>query len=375
MLTGLITQAAVAQNFNYDKDRISSHAIYLRSMDVQTADLNKDGYLDIVLAVEWAPNAILWGTKDGKYYDNHAMKLSNNTYDSEDIAIADFNNDGWLDLVFAAEDDMNHEFYLNKGNGKFEEVKNKFPQFISNAAQAYDFNGDGAIDLIFGNQGQSRLFINDGKGNFTDETQSRLPIDEDTTTQDIALVDVDNDGDIDIIMGNESGNQLWINQGKGFFSNETANRLPSSANIETRKVIIIDVNKDNNPDIFLCNVAYDDTKNNQDKLYLNNGNGNFTDVTETHLPAQDLSTLDALPLDVNHDGHLDLILAHGGKVKPSVFINNGSGKFILDENVLSGLSFLGNYIAILAQDFNHDGKADIYLGGFMSSDMILIQNN
>lgn len=374
-LAGLFTQVSLAQNFSFDKERISSHAIYLRSMDVQTADLNKDGYVDIVLAVEWAPNAILWGNKDGRFYDQHSMKLSTNNFDSEDIAIADFNNDGWLDLVFAAEDDMNHEFYLNQGNGRFEEVKNKFPQFISNAVQAYDFNGDGAIDLIFGNQGQSRLFINDGKGNFTEETESRLPQDENTTTQDIALVDVNHDGNIDIIMGNENGNQLWINRGKGFFTNETAGRFPSSPDMETRKVIIIDVNQDGHPDVFLCNVAYDDTKKKQDKLYLNDGKGNFADVTETHLPAQDLSTLDALPLDVNHDGHPDLILAHGGKVKPSVFINDGSGKFMLDESVLSGISFLGNYIAILAQDFNQDGKPDIYLGGFMSADMILIQNN
>src|SRR5690606_28730687 len=171
--------------------------------------------------------------------------------DTEDIAIADFNNDGWLDLVFAAEDDMNHEFYLNQGNGRFKEVKNKFPQFISNAVQAYDFNGDGAIDLIFGNQGQSRLFINDGKGNFTEETESRLPQDENTTTQDIALVDVNHDGNIDIIMGNENGNQLWINRGKGFFTNETAGRFPSSPDMETRKVIIIDVNQDGHPDIYL----------------------------------------------------------------------------------------------------------------------------
>lgn len=229
--------------------------------------------------------------------------------------------------------------------------------------------------MIFGNQGQSRLFINDGKGNFTEETESRLPQDENTTTQDIALVDVNHDGNIDIIMGNENGNQLWINRGKGFFTNETAGRFPSSPDMETRKVIIIDVNQDGHPDVFLCNVAYDDTKKKQDKLYLNDGKGNFADVTETHLPAQDLSTLDALPLDVNHDGHPDLILAHGGKVKPSVFINDGSGKFMLDESVLSGISFLGNYIAILAQDFNQDGKPDIYLGGFMSADMILIQNN
>lgn len=374
-LAGLLSQNMDSQRFSYQPELISSHAIYLRSMDVQVADLNKDGYMDIVLAVEWAPNAILWGNKDGKYRDEHSMKLSKNLYDSEDVAIADFNNDGWLDLVFAAEDDMNHEFYLNQGNGQFTEVKDNFPKFIANSVLAYDFNKDGNMDLIFGSQGQSRIFMNDGKGNFTDETSLRLPNDENTTTQDIALIDIDNDGDMDMVLGNENGNQLWLNDGKGYFKNVTTGRFPSSQDIETRKVIILDVNQDGYQDVFLCNVAYDDTKKKQDKLYLNDKRGKFTDVTDIYLPAQELSTLDAAVLDLNNDGHLDLVLAHGGKVKPSVLINDGKGKFRWDEQVFSEHHFPGNYISILAKDFNHDGKLDIYFGGFMTDDRIIIREN
>ena len=366
----ILSNTGIGQSFINKSENLNSHAIYLRSMDVQAADLNKDGYLDIVLAIEWAPNAILWGTKEGIYSDNHAMKLSKNLFDSEDVAIADYNNDGWLDLVFAAEDDQNHEFYFNKGNGKFEEVKNKFPKFTSNSVLAYDFNQDGNMDLIFGNAGQSRLFINDGKANFIDETDKRLPKDT-KITQDIALIDVDNDGDMDLLIGNEDGNELWINNGQGFFTNETEKRFPSSSSIETRKVIVFDAEGDGDQDVFICNVDSDKTKEKQDKLYINNGKGFFVDATN-QIPNQALETLDALALDVNEDGKLDLILAHGGKVQPSILINDGKGNFSFG-NQLADISFVGNYISLIAADFNQDGKKDIYFGGFMTDDRLIIR--
>src|SRR5690606_29628305 len=147
----------------------------------------------------------------------------------------------------------NHEYYLNFGNGKFENVSLRLPKFISNAVQAHDFNGDGHIDLIFGNQGQNRIFINDGTGKFKDETELRLPKDE-STTQNIALIDFDNVGDMDLIIGNDEGNFLWMNQGRGFFKDITLNHSPSSKDIETRKVTVFDANKDGFMDVFLSNV-------------------------------------------------------------------------------------------------------------------------
>jgi hypothetical protein len=367
-LTCLGTQV-LAQNFIHKSKNISSHAIYLRTMDVKAVDLNKDGYLDLVLAVEWAPNAILWGSKDGNFNENPAMKLSPNMYDSEDVAIADFDKDGWLDLVFAAEDDMNHEFYFNRGKNGFVEVKDKFPKFISNAVIAHDFNEDGHVDLIFGNQGQNRIFINDGKANFTEETNLRLP-NEEKITQDIALLDVDGDGDMDLIIGNEDGNQLWINQGKGIFKDETSSRFPSGE-METRKVIVIDVNKDGFKDVFLCNVDSPEKNPKPDKLYLNDGKGNFKDVSETHLPNQNIDTLDAVVIDVNLDGYMDLVLAQMVRVQPSVLLNDGSGKFKLTDNILPKVP--GNYISIISADFDKNGSQDIYLGGFMSDDKLLLR--
>jgi len=361
----------LAQKFINKSENLLGHGIYLRSMDVQTADLNDDGFLDIVLAIEWAPNVILWGNEDGKFYDSHSLKLSKNLYDSEDVAIADFNNDGLLDLGFAAEDDQNHEYYINKGRGYFEEVKNKFPKFTSNAVIAHDFNKDGFPDLLFGNQGQNQLFLNDGQGNFSDKTSSRLPKDN-KTTQDIAFADVDNNGTMDLIIGNEDGYQLWMNQGKGYFKDETAMRFATTDDIEIRKVVVLDVNNDGYKDLFFCTISSNNTKPKQDRLLLNNGSGKFFDNSETHLPKQDLNTFDAIVYDVNKDGSLDLVLVHMGNQQPSVLINDKTGKFTLDNTYLPDVT--GHYISILGADFNNDGALDIYLGGFMSDDKLLIQD-
>jgi hypothetical protein len=62
-----------------------------------------------------------------------------------------------------------------------------------------DVDGDGDLDLIVGNFGQSRLYLNNGTGTFTDATASRMPVD---ATGSLALGDVDRDGDLDLVLGN-----------------------------------------------------------------------------------------------------------------------------------------------------------------------------
>src|SRR5262245_22042125 len=64
-----------------------------------------------------------------------------------------------------------------------------------------DVDGDGDLDLVSGNWGQSRLYLNDGSGIFTDATAGRMPIRNDRTTC-VAFGDVDGDGDLDLVLGN-----------------------------------------------------------------------------------------------------------------------------------------------------------------------------
>src|SRR5690606_9858188 len=123
---------------------------------------------------------------------------------------------------------------------------------------------------------------------------------------------------------------------------ETSTRFSSLPEMETRKVIILDANKDGFKDIFFCNIDSSEKREKPDKLYLNDGKGNFTDVSVSHLPSQNLDTFDAVPIDLNKDGNIDLVLAHMGKAQPSVLMNDGSGKFSLVNVTLPSVP--GHYI-------------------------------
>src|SRR5262245_3710166 len=95
-----------------------------------------------------------------------------------------------------------------------------------------DVDADGDLDLwiIEGTAGPdgraNLLFINDGSGNFTDETAARLPAGPVANSTEIEAADVDGDGDLDAIVANLGPEQLLINDGSGYFSDESFSRLP-----------------------------------------------------------------------------------------------------------------------------------------------------
>jgi hypothetical protein len=341
------------------------------SMDIRFADIDKNGTLDIILAKEFQRNRILLGNGKGVFTDATATMLPNVMRDSEDIAIADLDGNGWLDIVFASEDDATHEMYLNNVNGSFTNVSSRLPNCVANAVVTWDVDGDNDIDIYLGCVGQDRLLINDGNANFTDETAKRLPADA-TITQDILLIDIEGDGDMDIVAGNEDENKLYVNTGNGFFTDGTTERLQKlNVNIETRKVIKADVDSDGDDDLFFCNMASKQGRDIRDRLYVNDGKGYFTDATDERLPYEFLNTFDAVFEDLNGDGAIDLLVSYLPNEIPGVYINNGKGKFSEDSSsVYLPPSSTGNNISIAMADLNGDGKKDIYIGCFQQQDKI-----
>jgi FG-GAP-like repeat len=276
-------------------------------------------------------------------------------------------------LIFCSEDDVTlgatnvHEYYWNDGTAHFTAAPFTFPDSKSNAVITADINGDNWPDVLFGNDGQNRIFINDQSGGFVEETDSRLPAIEDLS-QDLALADVDGDGDLDLFAGNEDGNRLLLNNGSGVFSDVTLDRLPQGLNMETRKAIFADVDLDGDQDVYLCNVAFIPGKDRQNRLYLNDGNGFFTDATATHLPAELKHSLDAVFVDINNDGDLDLFvcgisISNGslGAAPIDAYFNDGSGVFTPNNLLAFGPDYLVKGLGLFAADYNGDGKTDIYV--------------
>ncbi|MES2765339.1 MAG: FG-GAP-like repeat-containing protein [Bacteroidota bacterium] len=350
-------------------------------MDVEAVDIDSDGDLDIILAQEFAPNVLL--LNDGKGNFTHkAGAFAQKNNDSEDIAVADFDGDGDLDVVFVSEDNAQHEFYANDGAGNFTEIPDMLPDSEANAVTVADINNDGFKDLIIGNAGQDFILINKssdgGKGTWTryfeDETAQRLPLDE-SVTQDVEMADIDKDGDLDMICGNEDGDKILVNNGSGIFTDETETRLPISNHMETRKVTLNDVDGDGDLDLYLSNVAFIQGKNAQDRICFNDGSGVFSDKTLKNLPAESGHTLDGKFCDLDGDGDSDLLTCDGFGMYVKAFKNNGAGQFADESATIFPGELYGENLGIEIADLNGDGKNDIYIVRRGEADVLLLANS
>jgi hypothetical protein len=251
--------------------------------------------------------------------------------------------DGDLDLVFVGEDDQVVGYHLNDGAAGFIDVSDRLPnRATSNTVVATDVDGDGDADLVVANAGPDFIWINDGAGRFTDESQARLP-QHDDVSQDIAVGDIDGNGNIDLVFGNEEQNRLYLNDGAGFFTEATLPRRATPE--ETRDVHLVDIDADGDLDLYFANVRiFNADRDQQDRLLLNDGAARFTDVTATHLVGDDELTTAVAFIDYDRDGDLDLIRGRLGDLQAKrsdfpllAFANDGAGRFIAAPGIIRPL--------------------------------------
>ncbi len=368
--------------FTLENQNIPLGATSINSMDVESADIDNDGDLDLIIAGEYTRNLLFFNDGSGVFTEDPTRlfpeKNTNDGFageDSEDIALADFDLDGDLDILFVSEDTDFHELLTNDGTGLFTFVDFDFQTSNGNAVAVLDLNNDNYPDIIIGNTGQNHVYINDHDLTFTLEN-NRWPVNTEGT-QDLKLIDLDNDGDLDIIEGIDLGtNNILINNG-GFFTEEN-NRLPATGlTLETRKISLGDINNDGAPDIFVSTVNFIGTANFQNRMYLNDGTGFFTDVTNTQLPEYAANTLDAVFYDYDMDGDVDLITTdfQNNAGNYHVFDNDGLGNF--NENNDSTIESFYFYqgVSLYLADFNNDGYDDLYFGNFQENDALLFYNS
>lgn len=354
------------------------------ALDAVMADVDSDGDLDVVLALEAAPNRLYVNDGKGRLTWKKGA-FTDLSHDTEHIRIADFDHDGVLDCIFVAEDDQNHEYYLGGGDGSFRDVSDRLPaKSEGNGLDVGDLNGDGLPDIVVGNSGsagQNFLWINDSHrpGHFIDRTATDLPQVNDQT-QSIKLADLDGDGDLDMIVGNEvPPNRLLLNDGHGKFT-EHSDQMHLSTPLHTREVLAFDVDGDGDQDLVLANLTSNGGQRDKDprtRLLMNDGNARFSDVTESHLPKNDFSTYAAAPFDIDRDGHLDLLLS-AIKIPPfeamqvHAYRNDGHGKFTDVTGDVIPETTIGRSWGIAVGDMNGDGKPDVFIGGWGSQARLLL---
>ncbi len=333
-------------------------------------------------------------------------------YNGGGVAVGDVNGDSLPDLYFTA-NMADNKLYLNRGDFRFEDATEKAgvagpPGWTTGVTMA-DVDGDGDLDLYVCRSGdvsadrrRNLLYLNDGSGVFT-EAAARFGLDAPTYSTHASFFDADRDGDLDLYLVNHNirrlqqfdvgairamrdslaGDRLYRND-NGFFVD-----VSEQAGIRSNPIgfglsaTVGDVDGDGWPDVYVAN-DYDE----DDYLYVNNGDGTFTDRAATMLAhtsyfsmgadiadvnndaLPDVVTLDMLPPDNarqkllkgpdNYDRHR-LLLSYGYHpqyMRNMLQLNTGVGSFS-EIGQMAGISNTDWSWSALLADFDNDGFKDL----------------
>jgi hypothetical protein len=328
-------------------------------------------------------------------------------YVTDAIGSADVNGDGLPDVVYATANSGSTstfalQFALNKGDGRFLDGTGKLfsgpvPRTQGGGRLVIaDFNNDGRPDVYYADSGaeaapnppgfHDTLVLSTPDGKLIDAT-GNIPHFNDFTHS-AAAADVDGDGSLDLFVGNLGGGPLccspmiWLNDGSGHFR-VASDLLPASVTEGSHAYsasAFADVNGDGHPDLILGGGHDCPESPNNSQVLLNDGSGRFR-ILPGALPPKPLGpateTLDIKPVDLNRDGHADLVVAATSAPVPLIdcyatgylgrivqmLINNGDGTFrdetagrLPQDTHLQSLDYIKN---LTIADLNGDGAPDI----------------
>ena len=327
-------------------------------------DLDRDGDTDVIFFNDRRASQVYVNQGWGRFKVENRLNPSTSAFWAITGVMGDFDGDGDPDLVTC---DGTHpsKLLLNDGKGYFTDATagrlSTQGNWKTSALAAGDVDGDGDLDLVFGNGGigpwvVNRLFLNDGKAHFREASQGALPSSAYPTTS-LVLADFDGDGDLDLVAGNYSSqDRLFINDGKGRFTDKTTQALPRVMD-RTTDLAAGDVDGDGDLDLVTAVEAE------QNRLYINDGKGRFADRTPPSLPKDRDSTYSVALGDVDGDGDLDIVFGNnpGQFGQPNrLLLNDGKGGFLDASSWNPAVE--RNSSALALGDLDVDGDLDLLLG-------------
>ena len=318
---------------------------HYRSLEV--ADFNNDGNIDII-GGSYEPGAIfLWyGDGRGNWERIQRFKIK---ADISSLAVGDVNNDNWIDIISSSRGDTKGiQVWLNL-KGKFGEADPVTEKELYDGIRLGDVNGDNTLDIIAANstdifKGGIQVWLGDGKGKFIPEKGPA----RNNIYRDVEIGDFDHDGNLDIVGAgwrvDGGALRLWMGAGDGRWSEMPLIEKGSFWGLDA-----FDVNKDGHLDIIAA------TNFSGVKIYYGDGKGLFP---KHEVLAKSGSFYSTKSADLNKDGIVDTIVASSNDDDGIIiwYYDELNQKWVaLDD----GLPKNGFYFATCFSDFNQDGRLDL----------------
>ena len=327
-------------------------------INIAIADFNNDGYLDLAVANAGAVGnnaddnvSLFLGDGNGSFRPRIIAPVGDNP---EDVVAADFNNDGKIDLVVANQDDQNISVLLGDGNGSFrpatEYLVGNNPQGIAVA----DFNSDGKLDIAVVNQNDDTVSILLGDGNGSFGAPTTLTAGNDPRFA--VAADFNADGKIDLAITNSSDKNVsvFMGDGNGTFRPQ-AKYLVGTSPIS---IVASDFNNDGKIDLAVAN-----NSSNTVSVLLGDGNGSF----QAQIISPTTGGEDLFAIDLNADGKIDLV---DSDADAYVLMSDGNGSF---QGPIT-YTITGNVQSVVAADFNRDGSPDMVSANSGGSNVSIFMN-
>ena len=353
-----------------------------------------------------------------------------NLYVGTGVSIGDINNDGLPDIYFNSTLGSN-KLYLNLGNFKFKDITESAGVSdsvgIKTGVNMVDINNDGYLDIFICKSGykdpnlrKKVLYINNKNNSFTNRA-AEYGLDDPSFTMQAYFFDYDRDGDKDVFFVDHPIDfsktmtiPATIVKGQLVYVEDTNTVYVSDRLFENRNgkfvdvtkkaglithafglsASIADVNNDGWPDIYLANDF-----NKPDKLFINNGNGTFTDKLQSQIGHISFSAMGSDVSDINNDGLEDIFVVDMAVEDPvrqkqlfavnqnydkfqlllkyglyyqyphnSLQLNNGNGTYSEIANYAGVAETEWSWAPLIA-DFDNDGWKDMYITNGLKRDM------
>lgn len=274
------------------------------ALDHRVADIDGDGDTDIVLTdTASLTRSIRLFLNDGRgnfteANANQMPSIPGGLY----LRLADLDGDGDLDIATSA---PQLTLLENRGGSFVNASARVLRRAAGMAFEVYDVDRDGRMDLVAYDVNGIEILLQDAAGNFGAIWRS-IPLVEAVMT--LALADVDNDGDTDIFAGAGFGKDRYFEANGLSWTEASALRMPPVARgLSMRDARFVDIDEDGDLDLVIPKTSLNTAVQDRTRIYANDGAGKFSDITTSVLAAHADLVGDVTVDDVDGDGDTDIM--------------------------------------------------------------------